>query len=47
MSVSELARRLSVVEQTVQRHVNAPDSGVHLYDGRVFAGTAREWGHYA
>ena len=47
MGQVELARRLSVGVDTVVKHVRARSSGLHLFDQRVYTGTAREWGHYA
>ena len=47
MAIADVARMLDVHHRTVNRHAAAPGSGLHVYDGRVYPGTAREWAHYA
>lgn len=47
LAATEVARLVGVHRRTVKRHAARAGSGVHDYDGRVYTGTAREWGHYA
>ena len=46
MNVADVARRLGVHRRTILRHTERAGSGLHVYDGRVYTGTARAWGHY-